>query len=475
LSNVITSINVAVGKPASQSSLSAWSKENDASGAVSGVMPETFGFHTGLETSPWWMVDLLSGYRIDQIVIHNRLDSLQERARSCIVDISEDGASWVIVHAGFVCFSGGAHGVALTLPLSGRVSGRFVRVSLAEKECLHLAQVEVFVHVGETIRRLTGLTELQFLGELPTPALYLSYWLEGPTPSGLDAGIAGLKLTFIGRLGNQIIQLINAICIGRRLGVRYIVVLEGGMIRLPERFSHDGIQFIAHAEDAEAPSLFLTGNFFFSQQLRPLINEATANERYQIVHEIIQPRLMQQLPATKDIKHEDELTIHMRSGDLFAGQAVNPGYVQPPLAFYTILVRSLKAQKRISRVRLVFEDRANPCVDGLIEFLNAAEIPFRMQSGTLGEDVVALIDSPLLVFGHGTFGVAIGLLSRRIETLFCFDGYNRTDYMDVPSIGRVVNVSDRACSYIKFGTWRNTTEQRQFMLEYPESALEIGA
>jgi hypothetical protein len=473
MSNIITSTNVAVGKPASQSSLSAWSTENDASGAVSGMMPETFGFHTGVEAAPWWMVDLLQLYRIDRIVIHNRLDSLQELARSCLVDISEDGTSWVIVHAGLAYFSGGALGVPLNLPLGGRASARFVRVSLAEEGCLHLAQVEVFVNAGDQIRRLTGLHALPFLGEFPATPPYLSYWLEGPIGAGLDAGIIGLKLTFIGRLGNQMIQIINAVCIARRLGIRYIIVLEGGMIRLQERFSHSGIEFIARTEDAEMPGLFLTGNFFLFDQLRPLVYERSSEERYQIVHDIILPGLMEKLPAGEDIKYEDELTIHMRSGDLFAGSAVDPGYVQPPLAYYTLLVRNLTTQKRISRVRLVFEDRANPCVDGLIAFLKDADIPLRVQSGTLAEDVVALVDSPMLVFGHGTFGVAIALLSRRIETLFCFNGYNRISYIDVPSIAKVISVNDRASSYIKFGTWRNTPEQRQLMLEYPESALEI--
>lgn len=477
MSHVITSVNVAIGKPATQSSLSEWSTENDASGAVSGVMPKSFGFHTDHEMAPWWMVDLQELYPIDRIVIHNRLDMRQERAHTCRVEISEDGSNWLLVHAGHVHFSGGAAGPPLVLPLGGRVTARFVRISLEEVNFLHLAQVEVFGNIGVDLRRQTGLTLVQWRGDMSTPDsvhtnwIGKAYWLETASPQTSRLPLIGLKLTFIGRLGNQIIQLTQAIGIARRLGLKYIVVLQTGMIRLAEKFSHDGLEFVSDIADVAKQGAFLTGNFFFRDELSPVLDQVSHRERYQIVHDIIVPRLMDPLPDIADVKYDDELTIHLRSGDIFQNSPT--GYTQPPLAFYTVLIRRLIAERRVRRVRLVFENRFNPCIDPLIVFLESEGIPYRIQNGTLVEDLVSLIDSPFLVFGFGSFGIGVCLMSRRVDTVYCFKGMNDTEYVEIPSVGRVVVVRDREERYTKPGEWTNSREQRLLMLEYPESALEF--
>jgi hypothetical protein len=70
-------VNVAKGKPASQSSLSQWSAgPDDATRAVAGSFPAAFAFHTATENCPWWQVDLLDIYPIERIVVHNRLDAV---------------------------------------------------------------------------------------------------------------------------------------------------------------------------------------------------------------------------------------------------------------------------------------------------------------------------------------------------------------------------------------------------------------
>lgn len=168
-------VNVALGKPATQSSTSRWSMNDDASRAVSGTMPASFAFHTDVEDRPWWLVDLLESYPIEAIVVHNRLDGLQERARTLKVEVSEDHQSWVVVHAGLVVFSGGDAGAPLELPLKGVVRGRYVRVSLAETEYLHLAQVEVFIRADQLER-----TELRARGGLPDRAPRIDDRTTGP-------------------------------------------------------------------------------------------------------------------------------------------------------------------------------------------------------------------------------------------------------------------------------------------------------
>jgi hypothetical protein len=479
-------VNVAIGKPARQSSLSQWSTDLGAGGAVTGAMPWDYGFHTDFEADPWWMVDLLRIYPVDRIVLHNRLRGYFDRARNCRVEVSEDGTTWLLIHAGLVLFNGGDVGPPLTLPLGKQVLARYVRVSLPGREVLHLAQVEVFADAAvdsrdqalRAVRTRYGLEIPGFVRDYSTQQSInlnkwgLTYRIDGQPVTAPDFRLIGVKITYIGRLGNQLIQLINATLIARRLSLKYVVVLDGGLIRLPSAFSAEGLCYLADTAHAPERGGFLTGNFFFTNDLSKLLEGSTDEDRYRAVQEIIRPRLMRPFHRRPDPKHDDELTVHFRSGDVFNDPS-HAGYTQPPLSFYTIVARHLLRQGRIARARLVFEDRANPCVDAFIAFLEALTVPHRLQNGFLEEDLHALIDARHVVFGYGTFGVAVCLLSRRIETLFLFEPMKTREYDGIPSVGSTVQVRDLAGGYTKPGEWRQTPEQRQLMLDYPESALEM--
>ena len=137
-------IDVALGRPASQSSTSEWSTPDDAAGAVNGTFPSDYGFHTGFEFQPWWQVDLGWTYSVELIVVHNRRLGSQERARTIEILISSDGDRWVSVHRNSLVFESGLEGLPLILALRGSVSCRYVRVQLDGMNYLHLSQVQVF-------------------------------------------------------------------------------------------------------------------------------------------------------------------------------------------------------------------------------------------------------------------------------------------------------------------------------------------
>src|SRR5271170_4284430 len=199
-------VNVAKGKPASQSSLSQWSAGADeASRAVSGSVPSSFAFHTAMEDRPWWQVDLLCIYPIDSIVVHNRLDRCWERAKTLKVEISEDSKHWVVVHAGIEYFLGGEKGRPLELPLGGAVCARYVKLSLVERQQpLHLAQVEVFVR-GKAFS-ITNFGNNHGISEPSLRLLLREYSVSGDAALpivGLDMRpIVGV----VGRIGNLLMQ-----------------------------------------------------------------------------------------------------------------------------------------------------------------------------------------------------------------------------------------------------------------------------
>ena len=135
-------VNLARGKPASQSSTSQWSNPNDAQGAVDGVINGGYGFHTNNEANPWWQVDLGGNAAIDEVRLHNRLDCCRERARSVRILLSDDGRAWRTAYRHDGSLFGGKDGKPLKAPLGG-ASARYLRLQLNESNWFHLDEVEV--------------------------------------------------------------------------------------------------------------------------------------------------------------------------------------------------------------------------------------------------------------------------------------------------------------------------------------------
>lgn len=135
--------NIAIGKPAKQSSLSAYSKPNDACGAVSGVRTGRFNFCTELEDNPWWEVDLGALHEIFEILIFNRIDVAAYRASKLKIYISNDGDTWSLVHDQAGRTFGGADGHPLRVRLN-KTPARIVRLQLEGREYFHLDQVEIY-------------------------------------------------------------------------------------------------------------------------------------------------------------------------------------------------------------------------------------------------------------------------------------------------------------------------------------------
>lgn len=138
--------HLAVERPTEQSSLSEWSYADGAigpSGGVDGGITGGFGFHTDLQDAPWWQVDLEAPRPLTEIRIYNRMDSGRERSRTLQVLLSEDGASWRLVHDQDGYTFGGADGRPLRVKVEGDVA-QYVRLQLTERTYLHLDKVQVF-------------------------------------------------------------------------------------------------------------------------------------------------------------------------------------------------------------------------------------------------------------------------------------------------------------------------------------------
>ena len=138
--------NLALGKPASQSSRSQWSKPNDAQGAVDGIKNGSYGFHTNEQVNPWWQVDLGANAVIEKILVFNRQDCCADRAQTAQVLISKDGVAYEnVANLSNTVFGGVRDDQPLTIYIDEMEHvARYIRIELRESTALHLDEVEVY-------------------------------------------------------------------------------------------------------------------------------------------------------------------------------------------------------------------------------------------------------------------------------------------------------------------------------------------
>lgn len=137
--------NLALNKPAQQSSFSKWSKPDDPQRAVNGEKRGSYSFCTEKELNPWWQVDLKLVYKITEVWIYNRLDgNYGERSRKLMVLIGNNGIDWekIYDHKGKQPF-GCVDGQPLIVKIPSKPA-RYIRLQLNDINYLHLDEVEVY-------------------------------------------------------------------------------------------------------------------------------------------------------------------------------------------------------------------------------------------------------------------------------------------------------------------------------------------
>ena len=120
--------------------------EDDAAGAVDGIIDGKWGFHTEREPNPYWQVDLGESIEIGRVVLYNRCDSTGERNRYIVLSLSGNGKDWTKVWKNNgTMFYGATDSKPLVVDFSEKsLRGRFLRLSLEGTEYLHLDEVQVY-------------------------------------------------------------------------------------------------------------------------------------------------------------------------------------------------------------------------------------------------------------------------------------------------------------------------------------------
>ena len=201
-----------------------------------------------------------------------------------------------------------------------------------------------------------------------------------------------------GRLGNNIIQLSNIINIAIayehniKINVKNLHFFDLSVIE--EYFNKYNNNEIITDEY----------NFYYSSRL-PFSNEIfkqNIEERNKILHRAFLINNINKLP-------ENDLVIHIRSGDIFVSNP-HPGYVPPPLSYYTKEIDKYKYEK----IHIICEDTINPVVNELRKLYKNAVY----EKNTLEKDIRIILGATNIIYSVGTFIPSLMLLSNNNKYLY---------------------------------------------------------
>ena len=245
--------------------------------------------------------------------------------------------------------------------------------------------------------------------------------------------------SWFGRLGNNIIQILNAI--------HYAKLKNHKIIRFPSHKLLSSITIEISNNDINNDNIKDT--FFNLKNF-----DIDKPEPY-----IMKLYFQQYITNIFNIKKNDKLDdssivhIHFRGGDIFSNNP-HKAYVQPPLSYYKNIVKDYE------NVKLICEDKSNPCVNELLKQENTEYI-----SNTLEKDLSVLSNVSNLIIGFGTFGFLLYFMNDNLKNLYIPDFF--VNELPQGSWGNDIKVHIiELPNYIKVGEWGNNIEQRKIVLEY---------
>ena len=281
-----------------------------------------------------------------------------------------------------------------------------------------------------------------------------------------------LQVHWYGRFGNAAVQIVNALQLAGALGLEQVAVPPLAALRLPPGGDGGSPRLLPLADGPLAPRL---RNRFFYRAPYAALAARPPDERYRVAQQRLRPLLD---PAWwQGAVPDDELVVHLRGGDVFQAGWVHPAYVQPPLAYYRRAVLQAAADAPLASVRLVSEDRSNPCLEPLADWIARQGLAIRVQTSDFASDFGALLGARGLVASNSTLIGAATLLSDRLRRLYVFRRSSAVlpgdDSATVRDWGIVARCFvERAQGYPQRGEWRNSPAQRASMLTLPDDALD---
>jgi hypothetical protein len=244
-----------------------------------------------------------------------------------------------------------------------------------------------------------------------------------------------------GRLGNNMLQLVRAI--------HYAVINSHTSIHFQHSLLTSNIITLENIIENSNKSQ-IKDTFFSLKKYNIIDPEPYVMKEY--FQKYIKPIFKIQT-ENNHVTDDKNIYIHFRGGDIFSSNP-HKAYVQPPLSYYKNIINDYDS------IKLVCEDKKNPCINELLKQENVEYI-----SNTLEKDLFILSNVSNLVIGFGTFGFLLYLMNPHLKKLFVPDFF--VNELPKGSWGNDINVHIiELPNYIKVGEWKNSEEQKKKILEY---------
>lgn len=317
-----------------------------------------------------------------------------------------------------------------------------------------------------------------------------------PKPESYHAASTVLRVKLSGRLGNNIVQLINSVTISHLRGINEILFSFAGwgqtgdniaafltdIIRLPSGITimftdnHRGLQgYHAMIDDVHLEGAVC--DYLSRSEDR----DAVRNDLDYIFKEAFLPAVRLRSQRHGYMPNIDTRTalIHLRGEDVF-GYGVSDirhmpiNYPQPPLAFYKLTISRIISQTDFNLV-LLYQDMRNPVLSLLGRYLAEKNIPFQAHRLNIFDSVSSILSCGALVSSRGTFSSAIAMLSGSTKDYYYFREVELQHMHQLCSpSSRIYLVQDLKRKYINKGDWYNLECQHKLMLRYPTDYLSMS-
>jgi len=247
--------------------------------------------------------------------------------------------------------------------------------------------------------------------------------------------------SWLGRLGNNMLQLVRAI--------HYATLYKHKYVKFQSHFFLKNVIIVINYSKDDNKTI-INDTFFSLKKYDITDPEPILMKKY--FQKYIKPIFKIQTENDNDVD-DKKIYIHFRGGDIFSNNPHN-AYVQPPLSYYTSIINHYDSSK------LVCEDKKNPCINELLKQEN-----IEYTSNTLEKDLSILSNVSNLVIGFGTFGFLLYLMNPQLKNLYIPKYF--LDELPNGSWGNELKLHIiELPNYIKVGDWKNSIEQRKFMIEY---------
>lgn len=243
-----------------------------------------------------------------------------------------------------------------------------------------------------------------------------------------------------GRLGNNILQILNALSVARDLSVKKIYVPSYfWFINTSLRYGG----FVFSKDWNIMNENFFSDNFYYYYK-GIFFNQSKSLD---IVGKHLESQI-HRLNLTSE-----KLTIHIRSGDIFK-RKMPSNYAQPPLCFYTQMLNYFKIQN----IEVYAEDNRNPVVNEL------KKRNIKINHADLITTVSNIFYSRNVMIGFGTFAVSICRVSSIPKNIYMFGAMQYHIGFVAKHIKVSINKMTDEFKRIIY-PWHNSVQQRAYLIQ----------